>query len=86
MLAIDRDVDFCVPVRSFDRNSGVFVVRAARESHRMVRAALTLLAGTKDARLTVTVEGVAGERRGEGRRFNVLAYRRICIWRLEFRV
>lgn len=30
----------------------------------MVRASLTLLAGTKDARLSVTVEGVAGERGG----------------------
>ncbi|CBN74901.1 conserved unknown protein [Ectocarpus siliculosus] len=47
-------------VRSFDRTSGVCVIRAGRESHRMVRASLTLLSGTKDARLSVTVKAVAG--------------------------
>eukprot|EP00903_Cladosiphon_okamuranus_P010476 g9912.t1 len=47
-------------VRSFDRDSGVCVIRVGRDLHRMVRASVTLLAGTKDARLSVTVEGVAG--------------------------
>lgn len=61
-----RDVNFCASVRSFDHASGVCVIRAGRESHRVVRASLTLLAGTKDARLSVTVEGVAGERRRGG--------------------
>ncbi|CAM9622849.1 unnamed protein product [Hapterophycus canaliculatus] len=47
-------------VRSFDRISGVCLVRAGRESHRMVRASLSLLSGDKHARLSVNVEGVAG--------------------------
>lgn len=54
---------FCVAVRSFDHDSGVCIIRVGREPHRMLRASLTLLAGPKDARLSVTVEAVAGERR-----------------------
>eukprot|EP00752_Nemacystus_decipiens_P010915 g9700.t2 len=47
-------------VRSFDRDSGVCIVRVGRDVHRMVRASLTLLTGSKDARLSVTTERVAG--------------------------
>lgn len=74
MLLIVRVADFCAAVRSFDRDSGVCVIRVGRDLHRMVRASLTLLAGAKDARLSVTVEGVAGERGGGGRCFLVLAH------------
>ncbi|CAM9506071.1 unnamed protein product [Laminaria digitata] len=47
-------------VRSFDADSGVCVIRAGRDCHQMVRASLSLLAGTKKTRLSITVEGVAG--------------------------
>ena len=48
-------------VRSYDAVWGISIVRVARDFHRMVRASLTLVSGTKGARFSVNVEGVAGE-------------------------
>eukprot|EP00904_Undaria_pinnatifida_P008814 jgi/Undpi1/5062/HiC_scaffold_19.g08414.m1 len=47
-------------VRSFDADSGVCVIRAGRDSHRMIRASLSLLTGSKNSRFSMTVESVAG--------------------------
>lgn len=49
-------------VQSFDRTSGVCIVRAGTDAHRMVRACLTLLpsCGPKGNPLSVTVQAVTG--------------------------